>query len=70
MSKLIIGLVIFAVGLWAAVSWWWFVLDIIKGLVAIFLLLAGLSLIGLGVKDTATTKPQVAEETAPVQETK
>lgn len=70
MSKLIIGLVVFAVGLWAVVSWWWFVLDIIKGLVAIFFLLAGLSLIGLGVKDTTTTKPNVVEETTPAQETK
>lgn len=61
MNKIIAGLVVLAVGLWATVTWWWFVWDILKGLIAIILVIAGLTLIGLGarsttIKTTAETK--------------
>lgn len=58
MNKVIIGLVIFAVGLWALVSWWWFVMDVIKALFAIILILSGLTLVGLGVRNKS---PQTHE---------
>ncbi len=51
MDKVIAGLIVTAIGLWAMVSWWWFVTDVIKGLTAISLVLIGLIVIGLGVKD-------------------
>jgi len=52
MNKIIAGLVIFAMGLWAMVSWWWFIWDIIRALIAILLVLGGLTLIGLGAKNS------------------
>ncbi len=50
-DKVIAGLVVTAIGIWAMVSWWWFVTDVIKGLTAISLVLVGLIVIGLGMKD-------------------
>jgi len=52
MNKIIAGLVVLAIGLWAIVSWWWFIWDIIRGLIAVLFVLAGLTLIGLGLKNT------------------
>ncbi len=52
MNKIIAGLVVFAIGLWAIVSWWWFIWDIIRGVIAVLFVLAGLTLIGLGLKNT------------------
>lgn len=49
MNKIITGLVFLALGAWAIASWWWFVLDIIKGLVAILLIVIGLIFVGLGI---------------------
>ena len=51
MDKVIAGLVVTAIGIWAMVSWWWFVMDVVKGLTAIFIVIAGLTVVGLGVKD-------------------
>ena len=53
MDKVIAGLIVTAIGIWAMVSWWWFVTDVIKGLTAISLVLVGLIVIGLGLKDGA-----------------
>ncbi len=53
MDKVIAGLIVTAIGIWAMVSWWWFVTDVIKGLTAISLVLIGLIVIGLGLKDGA-----------------
>ena len=55
MNKIIVGLVILAIGMWAAVTWWWFLLDILKGLAAIILVLGGLTLIALGLKSSTKT---------------
>jgi len=52
MNKIIAGLVVLAMGLWAIVSWWWFIWDIIRGVIAVLFVLAGLTLIGLGLKNT------------------
>lgn len=52
MNKIIAGLVVLAIGLWAIVSWWWFIWDIIRGVIAVLFVLAGLILIGLGLKNT------------------
>jgi len=58
MNKIIAGLVVLAIGLWAVVSWWWFIVDIVRGLIAILLVLAGLTLIGLGMKNSSKKSPQ------------
>jgi len=60
MNKIIAGLIVLAVGLWAVVSWWWFVWDIIKGLIAILFVFGGLTLIGLGAKNSSR-KPAETE---------
>ena len=52
MNNIIAGLVVLAIGLWAIVSWWWFIWDIIRGVIAVLFVLAGLTLIGLGMKNT------------------
>jgi len=62
MNKIIAGLVLLAIGLWAIVSWWWFIWDIIRGLIAILFVLAGLTLLGLGAKNSSR-KPAETEET-------
>jgi len=61
MNKIIAGLVLTAIGLWAIVSWWWFIWDIIRGLIAIFFVLGGLTLLGLGVKNSGR-KPSKTKE--------
>jgi len=53
MNKVIAGLIILAIGLWAVVSWWWFIWDIIRGLIAILFVLGGLTLLGLGAKNSS-----------------
>lgn len=60
MNKIVIGLVLLGIGIWAVSSWWWFIFDVIKGLVAILLVLAGLALIGIGVKNNGN-KTECAE---------
>ena len=62
MNKIIAGLVLLAIGLWAIVSWWWFIWDIIKGLIAILFVLGGLTLLGLGAKNSSR-KPVGTKET-------
>ena len=52
MTKIIAGLVLLTIGLWAIVSWWSFVWYIIRGLATILLILGGLTLIGSGINDT------------------
>ncbi len=37
----IIGAVALALGIWAMASWWWFVVEIIQGLVALGLVIGG-----------------------------
>ena len=37
----IIGAVALALGVWALVSWWWFVVEIIQGLIALGLVIGG-----------------------------
>lgn len=60
MDKVTVGLVLLALGIWGAVSWWWFLIDIIKGGIVIVLFLAGLMLVGMGVRSSLNlgTDPQ------------
>ncbi|MCB4756632.1 MAG: hypothetical protein LHV69_06320 [Elusimicrobia bacterium] len=57
MNKVATGLVLLAVSLWGAVSWWWFLWDVIKGLMVVVLFLAGLALIGLGLRHMGQPQP-------------
>ena len=60
MNKIIAGLVVLAIGLWAIVSWWWFIWDIIRAVIAVLFVLARLTLIGLGLKNSGK-KPAETE---------
>ncbi|MDH5662061.1 MAG: YdgA family protein [Elusimicrobiota bacterium] len=53
MNKIIAGLVVLAIGLWAVASWWWFLWDIIRGVMAILFVFSGVTLIGLGLKNSS-----------------
>ena len=57
MNKIAAGLVLLALALWGAVCWWWFLFDVIKGLVVVLSFLAGLLLIGLGVRGASGSQP-------------
>ncbi|MHC4336386.1 MAG: hypothetical protein ACYSTG_00335 [Planctomycetota bacterium] len=37
----IIGAVVLALGIWALTSWWWFVVEIFQGLIALALVIGG-----------------------------
>ena len=37
----IIGAVALVLGLWAMVNWWWFVVEIVQGLIALGLVIGG-----------------------------
>lgn len=60
MNKVTVGLVFLALGVWGSISWWWFIWDIIKGVAVLILLIAGLLLIGLGVKNIGEPVPAPA----------
>ena len=62
MNKIIIGLVVLGVGVWMTSTWWWFILDIVKGLFAVGMVLVGLTLIGIGVKNGTGSAESVKEK--------
>ncbi len=61
MDKIIAGLVLTALGIWAGVAWWWFLCDILKGLAVIILFIAGLLLIGCGVRGSCQAPAPVVK---------
>ena len=46
----IIGAVALVLGLWALVSWWWFIVEVIKGLVAVGLVVGGALALAIAVR--------------------
>ena len=62
MNKVAIGLVFLVFGIWGMVSWWWFLLDVIKGVAIIALIGSGLLLVGMGVKDVGAPEPKKNSE--------
>ncbi|MDO8805451.1 MAG: hypothetical protein Q7R35_13600 [Elusimicrobiota bacterium] len=62
MNKVAIGLVFLVFGIWGMVSWWWFLLDVLKGVSIVALLVAGLLLVGMGVKDVGAPEAKKPSE--------
>jgi len=46
----IIGAVALALGVWALASWWWFVVEIIQGLIALAMVVGGALAIAIAVR--------------------
>jgi hypothetical protein len=67
MNKIIVGLILLGLGVWAGASWWWFLWDVIKGMAVVGMFGVGLVLIGLGAMNlnrpvTAKAKAQQDNE--------
>ena len=56
----IIGALALGLGVWALVSWWWFVVEIIQGLIALGLVVGGALAVAIAVRRIYRTK-QMAE---------
>ncbi len=58
----IIGAVALALGVWALASWWWFVVEIIQGLIALGLVIGGALAMAIAIRrmyrDKQTTTHQ------------
>ena len=52
----IIGAVALALGIWALVYWWWFVVEIIEGLIALGLVVGGALAIAIAIRRTHREK--------------
>ena len=46
----IVGAIALALGVWAAASWWWFVVEVIQTLLALGLLIGGLLTIAIAIR--------------------
>lgn len=46
----IIGAVALVLGAWALVSWWWFIVEIIQGLIALGLIIGGVLAIAIAAR--------------------
>lgn len=62
MNKVAMGLVFLVFGIWGMVSWWWFLWDVLKGVSIIALIVSGLLLVGMGVKDVGAPEARKPSE--------
>jgi len=46
----IIGAIVLGLGIWALVSWWWFVVEIIQGLIALVLVVSGVLTLAVAIR--------------------
>lgn len=49
MASIVFGLVAIALGLWGLSTWWWSVVEVLRGLVPLFLILLGPVALGAGI---------------------
>ena len=50
------GAIALALGFWALTSWWWFVVEIIQGLIALMLVIGGALAIAIALRKMYRTK--------------
>jgi len=58
----IISAIALGLGVWAMVSWWWFVAEIIQGLVALGLVIGGVLAIAIAIRRIYRAKQTAKEE--------
>jgi len=61
MKLLIGGVIALSLGVWALTSWWWFVEEIIEGLVALGLVISGMLTIAIAIRRSSRAK-QMGEQ--------
>ncbi|MBF0416674.1 MAG: hypothetical protein HQL86_00285 [Magnetococcales bacterium] len=61
MPKIVFGLIAMALGLWGVSTWWWSIVELLRGLVPMALLILGIVSLGAGV-----TKIKKEQPTTPV----
>lgn len=49
MASIVFGLVAIALGLWGLSTWWWSVVEVLRGIVPLFLILLGPVALGAGI---------------------
>ena len=57
------GAVSLVLGLWALKSWWWFAAEVVKGLVAVALVMGGVLALAIAVRKACEVSASGAEET-------
>ena len=62
MKLLITGVIALALGLWASVCWWWVIEEIIEGLVALGLVVAGIVTISIAARRNHKAKQTDEQE--------
>ena len=62
MKLLISGIIALALGVWAAVCWWWVIEEIIEGLVALGLVVAGVLTISIAIRRSYRAKQMDEQE--------
>ncbi|MBF0348499.1 MAG: hypothetical protein HQL81_12610 [Magnetococcales bacterium] len=49
MANIIFGLIALALGLWGLSVWWWSVVELLRGIVPLFLIMLGFVALGAGI---------------------
>ena len=62
MRLAIFGAVALALGIWALVYWWWFVVEIVEGLVALGLIVGGALAIAVAIRRMYRAKTPAEQE--------
>ncbi|GAB0057866.1 Magnetosome protein MamI [Candidatus Magnetaquicoccaceae bacterium FCR-1] len=57
MPKIVFGLIAIALGLWGVSTWWWSIVELLRGLVPMALLILGVVSLGAGVTKIKKEQP-------------
>ncbi len=60
----IIGAVALMLGIWALVSWWWFVVEVIQALIALILVIGGITAIAISIRQRCRPKASAEKASA------
>ncbi|NGZ07095.1 MAG: hypothetical protein G8237_12150 [Magnetococcales bacterium] len=68
MPKIVFGLIAMALGLWGVSTWWWSIVELLRGLVPMALLILGIVSLGAGVTKIKKEQPAAAPMDAELSE--